>query len=523
MKLGIEKKNVAGILRILLLFVLLSCSDEFLLDENNTDLTTDVVFNSDATAIAAVTGVYDGFQNDSQGDPGLPNEYNVKGIFAMANYMSLDFQTNTTQEDNDYYNFDLNGDSEIANKIWPNNYRQIGRANAAIEGLRQAIEVGSLTEGLGERLLGEVLVLRSISYQYLSAVYGDVPLMLSLSDDPFKAKDPQGMVFQQIVTDMQEAVGYLPWAHDGERGRVTRGTAYAVQGSAHMWLSEYMEAITAFEAIESGGVTDLEPDYLNIHALANPNGVESLFELQWAANGDLSWGRNDEVNILQLFTMPADITGGNGAFAGIPTRDLWESFEDGDLRRQATVIGPGEEHPDPLIDIIMYDGIEINTAGTIDDPWTGAAPGEEEDPERTGYWGIKGWRDPEITGWGTSRLFGGQGHIWLRYGEVLLSLAESAARVGDAAKAQAAFDRVRNRAWGGTAPAKEATVENILQEYRHELAGEFSLWPVLRRSGDAAQYLQDTYGVTMPAGRDLVPIPNAQLSTNPNLVQNDGY
>jgi len=512
----IKKTRVLG---LLLLSLLYACTESFLIDENTRDLTGEVVFSDEATAIAAVTGVYDGFQNDSQGDPGLPNEYNVKGIFRMANNMSLDFQDATRREESEFFEFDLSPDGDVPVKIWPNNYRQIGRANFALEGLQKGIDDGNISEELGDRLIGEVLVLRSISYQYLAATYGGVPLMLSTLDDPFKERDSQDLVFETIVSDMQMAVDKLPWSFNTEKGRVTKGTAYAVLGNAHMWLGQYSQAVTAFEAIEAGGVTSLEPDFLDIHALANPNGVESLFELQWAANGDLSWSRNDEVNILQLFSMPTDITGGGG-FAGIPTQELYDSFEPGDLRRPATVIAPGEEHPDPLINISMYDGVDINTAGTVADPWTGAAAGEPEDPARTGYWGIKHWRDPNITGWGRDQLFGGQGHIWIRYGEVLLSLAESAFKAGQTDKAQAAFDRVRDRAWGGTAPAKAISMDNILQEYRHELAGEFSLWPLIRRSGEATKYIQDTYGVTIPAGSELVPIPNSQLSANPNLSPN---
>ncbi len=517
--MNLKYKNIKLIvvLGILVLGIVYGCSDSFLQDTNTKDLTETVVFGDDGTVLAAVTGVYDGFQNDSQGDPGLPNEYNVKGIFRMANNISLDWQDNTARDQSDYFDFDLNPDSDVPVKIWPNNYRAIGRANNVLTNLQPAIDAGNVSTDLGNRLIGEVLVLRAIAYQYLAATYGDVPLMLSQEDDPFKARDPENTIYQQIVTDMNDAVGRLPWSYDTDKGRVTRATAYAVLGNAHMWLGAYEEAVAAFEAIESGGVTALEPNYLDIHDVDNRNGVESIFELQWAANGDLAWSRNDEVNILQLFAMPTDITGGGG-FAGIPTKELYDSFEPGDLRRQATVIGPGEEHPDPDIDISMYDGVTINTCGTVAEPWTGGDP-----TSRTGYWGVKSWRDHNITGWGRSVLFGPQGHIWIRYGEVLLSLAESALKAGQTSKAQAAFDRVRNRAWGGTAPAKTVSMDNILQEYRHELGGEFSLWPVIRRSGEAAKYMQDTYGVTIPAGHELVPISNSDLSINPNLTQNPGY
>ncbi|WP_109438162.1 MULTISPECIES: RagB/SusD family nutrient uptake outer membrane protein [Aquimarina] len=509
---------------VAILTFVLSCSDEFLLDENEKDLSENIVFSDDNTALAAVTGVYDGLQNDSQGDPGLPNEFNVKGIFRMANNITLDWQDSAVRGESEYDRLDLSPDGDVAVKIWPNLYRAIGRANNALDNLQPAIDAGNVNADLGNRLIGEVLVIRSISYQYLAATYGNVPLMLSQNDDPFKGRDPEEMIWQRIVTDMEEAVDRLPWSYDEEKGRVSKGTAYAVLGNAHMWLGQYDRAITAFEAIETGGVTSLEENYLDIHAVANPNGKESIFEIQWAANGDLSWNRNDEVNILQLFAMPTDITGGGG-FAGIPRKELYDSFEPGDLRRQATVIGPGEEHPDPLIDINMYEGVDINTCGTIADPWTGAPAGEAESDQRTGYWGIKSWRDPNIDGWGRTQLFGGQGHIWIRYGEVLLSLAEAYHKSGNDGKAMENVMRIRNRAWGGTAPTPTGSMMDIiLEEYRHELGGEFSLWPVIRRSGEATRYIQERYGQTIPAGHELVPVPNSELSINPNLLpQNEGY
>ncbi|WP_350289599.1 RagB/SusD family nutrient uptake outer membrane protein [uncultured Croceitalea sp.] len=507
-----------GIFSGLLLTVMVSCSEDFLIDTNNQDLTSEVVFGSDETALAAVTGVYDSFQNDSQGDPGLPNEYNVKGIHRWANSTGLDFLNNENPETSSYLNFNPDPSSnDVSTKIWPNHYRQIGRANIVLENLRIAVENEDISVDLGNRLIGEVLVLRCISYQYLVEVYGDVPLVLTTDEDPFKAKDPQELVFQQIVTDATEAVSLLPWTYDTEKGRVSRATAYTVLGNAHMWLGEYGAAVTAFEALEGSPVLGLEDNFLDIHALANPNGKESIFEIQWAANGDLSWNRNDEVNILQLFAMPTDITGGGG-FTGIPSKELYDAFEPGDTRREATVIAPGEEHPDPLIDINMYDGIDINTVGTVAEPWTGGSP-----ETRSGYWAVKSWRDPEIEGWGRTILFGGQGHIWMRYGGALLSLAEAALKDGQTAKAQAAFDRVRNRAWGGAAPAKTVTMDALLQEYRLELAGEFSLWGVIRRSGEASKFIMDNYGLDMPVNRQIYPIPSSQLSANPNLEQNPGY
>ena len=233
-------KNIKKISFLSIIFVVLfvACSDEFLLDTNNKDLTEDIVYGADATAVAAVTGVYDGFQNASNGDPGLPNEYNVKEIFRMANNLTLDWQDSTPRASSEYWRFDLNPDGDVPVKIWPNNYRAIGRANNALANLQPAIDAGNVDAELGSRLIGEVLVLRALSYQYLVATYGGVPLMLDPLEDPFKARDTQEAVFQQIVNDMEDAINRLPWEYEVDKGRATKGAAYAVLGNAHMWLEQ---------------------------------------------------------------------------------------------------------------------------------------------------------------------------------------------------------------------------------------------------------------------------------------------
>jgi hypothetical protein len=56
-----------------------------------------------------------------------------------------------------------------------------------------------------------------------------------------------------------------------------------------------------------------------------------------------------------------------------------------------------------------------------------------------------------------------------------------------------------------------------------ELAGEFSEWFILRRMGEHIKFVKNTYGITIPAGRDIIPIPQAQLDVNKNLHQTSGY
>ena len=153
----------------------------------------------------------------------------------------------------------------------------------------------------------------------------------------------------------------------------------------------------------------------------------------------------------------------------------------------------------------------------------------------------------------------------MRYAEVLLSRAECKVRTGDVSGAMADLKLVRDRAFGGTAPAVmqdalkfdgTATtpiidpLQMVLSEYRHELTGEYSLFYDLRRAGPgiAATFIQAAYGTdatttpqptkvgptadgkehgvyrtALPAGRDLLTIPQNARALNPNLTQNPGY
>ncbi len=103
-------------------------------------------------------------------------------------------------------------------------------------------------------------------------------------------------------------------------------------------------------------------------------------------------------------------------------------------------------------------------------------------------------------------------------------------------------------------PAQPITdpLQMVLSEYRHELSGDYSLFYNLRRAGSdvAAAFIKNAYGTvdgsinpipnpapgpthdgkphglfnaSLPANRDLLPIPQAAIGLNPNLTQNPGY
>ena len=235
--------------------------------------------------------------------------------------------------------------------------------------------------------------------------------------------------------------------------------------------------MAAFNNPELTNNYHLLPKFIDVGEYDHQNNDESLFEIQFNAGGgsqswDGSWQpAGGEIAWIDDFSWPEEITG-QGYDYGNP--GLWLSYQPGDLRKFATIVGPGDSLISPGI-IAKWGGIKgypvvktsfaagnvhykgddgkvINAAGALNNPWYG------QDGLRTGYFCSKKWRDPNLTGSnadqnGKSNIFGDQNQILLRYAEILLDRAECKIRTGDVAGGQADIKLVRDRAWGGSSPA----------------------------------------------------------------------
>ncbi|WP_175486975.1 RagB/SusD family nutrient uptake outer membrane protein [Zunongwangia mangrovi] len=470
------------------------------------------MYSDPTTAAATVTSIYDAMQMDMV-------EATIKGLNYPNTYSTLDFYN--IGSDTFFNTYEVPTDFDGINQLWIKMYGGIVDANNAIYNIENMIESGNIEEEYGNRLIGESYALRGIYYSMLASNFGGVPLVTDITttseESLYTPRSSQNEIFEHVVQDLQMAIQYLPWSYNAENtGRVTRGAAYAYLGNAYMWLNDYNSAISAYENLE--GRYTLESNYLDIHDYENRNGVESIFEIQmYSPSGAANWGGNDDnMNNFQWFTMPIEIQTYGGYT--VPTEQYYNSFEEGDSRKLATLIGPGEEHPDPDINISEYPNIQanyggINTCGTVENPWIQEG--------RSGYYEVKFWRNPLIDAY-VGNIFSDQNLILLRYGQVLLSLAEANHRVGNDAAAEQYLMQVRNRAGLNNLPSGNM-LDIILEEYRHELGGEFSLWWLLRRSGEHIRYISEHFGVSIPNGKDILPIPQEQVDANPNLEQNPGY
>jgi starch-binding outer membrane protein, SusD/RagB family len=373
-----------------------------------------------------------------------------------------------------------------------------------------------------------------------------------------------------------------------ELGRATKGAAYGFEGAARMWLKDYTGALAAFNNQELTNNHALLTNFADVHEYNRQNNNENIFEVQFQVppGGSQSWDGSwqppgGEIGWIDSFSWPEEITQ-QGYDYGNPA--LWMSFQQGDKRKLLTIVGPGDTLQSPGI-IAKWGGIKgyipvvagyaandpkykadngtiLNTVGTLTRPWYGSDGG------RSGYVCAKKWRDPNLTGnYGPSAIFGDQNQTLLRYAEILLSRAECKIRTGDVPGAMADIKLVRDRAWGGVAPAVMRDSANyngtpgvaitdplqmVLSEYRHELSGEYSLFYNLCRAGstEAIDFIKKAngtvdgnytdivnpapgptadgkkhglYNTTPTLNNLLLPIPQSAIALNPNLTQNPGY
>jgi len=518
------------------ILILSSCSESFLEQVDTSSVNESSLFLKKADGYSLVTGIYDTYHT------GI--DYMLKGIWFTANFPTQDFHN----EGSDIFwnTYEVPTAFDALNTFWVANYVGISRANAAIPILTKMRDNGILTQTEGNQLLGECYFLRGTFYYYLAVDFGGVPLELEVvKDDGIHPRNTQDEVFASVSSDMETAFNLLSWKSDQaltDRGRATKEAALAYWGDAMMWQKKYSEAILIFDQLDTK--CQLEENFLNVHEIANRNGKESIFEIQFTTYGAMNFGTFGNNNQwISSFGMPVAISGFAYAYAD---KKLYDSFQDGDQRKHSTVIGPGDTHPSPLININRYpklinfskngngnipasyykdgNGNVLNTCGTVEKPWL--------DSDRSGYYGVKFWRNPEVCGTkGEGWFLSPDNIMMMRYAQVLLSKAECYYRTNNSTKALEIVQKVRDRAYGKLvntstvvpAPVETDVLKIILDEYRHELSGETSLWFVLRRSGEHKQYIKDQYNIVIPTGKDLMPIPQTQIGLNHTLEQNPGY
>jgi hypothetical protein len=344
--------------------------------------------------------------------------------------------------------------------IWSSSYVGINRVNYILDALPR---VSDMSDAQKASTRGQMLWLRGLYYSILVKYYGGVPLV----DKPTQSVDSASInlaratrdaTFAFLIKDLEEAATLLSPTRSA--GRATQGAANALLARVYLEIGDHAKARDKATAVISNTAYRLLTNFNSLWDLSNKNSTESIYEVQFTTNN---------ANSAAFWFAPTAL-GGRLGFA--PTPDLYNAFEAGDTRRDASI--------------------------------TAHASGQR--------WGYK-YRQ---IGPGTDNI------PVLRLSEQYLIRAEANARLNAAAATvHADINVVRNRAGLGnlaaTVTSQSALLDAILQERRVEFAFEGFRFMDLRRHGKAQALL----GIS--AEKLLWPLPQSERDVNPNLVQNPGY
>jgi tetratricopeptide (TPR) repeat protein len=419
-------------------------------------------------------------------------------------------------------------------EVLPNNSNSNALWNQAFTGLNRATQLIARVEGneaiqpesRRNQFVGEGYFMRAYYYFFLARQYGRMPIVdhVLTYEEYYMPRATMDETWQAIVDNLNKAIPLLPlkskYAAD-EMGRATKGAAQALLGKTYIYWGKFQEAYDALKELEKSGEYDLEPNYADIFTLEHENGIESIYEIQHSISGT-GWADANEGSILSFYEHNADPTDQvkwhNGWSMHCPTQDLVDSYETGDPRRAATIIFPGE----------MFDGHINNNASSS----TGYQP--------------KKWYVPYDQRSQEDQSDCPKNIIFMRYGDMLLYLAEAANELGKTTEALAYLEKIRDRARKSgddptvlpkiTETGKDALRELIWKERRAELACEGQRFFDLCRQGRAGQVMRAYYAKYNPIDgtikgkkfedgkSELQPIPQSAITAgNGTMEQNPGY
>lgn len=470
------------------MFFFISCEDDLNVEPN--DSLTELDFlNNPANAVQLVNGVY-----NKQLDYNMYS-FSWIGITSItsddADKGSTPTDTGTDKHKLDNLTFDA---TDISfNDVWKGRYDGIYRANNALFYLEQL----TIDPVLKDRLIGEVKFLRALFYFDLVRCFGGVPLVIeridindnaTINQVVFVRKSKQE-VYDQIEMDLTDAIGKLPLKGQyspNDLGRASKGAAQALLAKVHLYQGEWQMAYDMAGEVISSGQYALLNNYAEVWREIGENKSESIYEVQ----ATLTRGLRDYTNVQGPRGTP-DLGWGFNT----PSLSLSNSYESGDLRREATIM---------YVPSVLWDGFIAPIS------WTNP---------RYNY---KAYQSSLLELWNDDKGETAKNLRILKYSDVLLIRAEAGFQLGMTGEALVRINELRLRA--GLDPATTVTLQSILNERRWEMAMEHDRWFDLVRTGTAASAMAANGKTFLVGTHELFPIPNDQIIASGGLLtQNPGY
>ncbi|MBL4561921.1 MAG: RagB/SusD family nutrient uptake outer membrane protein [Labilibaculum sp.] len=419
--------------------------------------------------------------------------------------------------------------------MWNDHYAGVYRANVFLE----KVDASDISEELKTQFKGEAYFLRAYYYANLVRIFENVPLITHTLDRSEYSQVAASVdsLYIQIAGDLEISIDNLAGViyDNDQKGRVTEWAPRALLARMYLFYdgvygsgdaSSTMpgdvtgsDVLSYLNEVITHSGADLLPDFGNLWGHSEftdswiENSIEGIFEVQFSNQGEgWQWSSvpYDIGNKMVIFVGPRGTTADSEYFSSWgfspATQQLYDSYQEGDLRRDFTLLD--------MVDELGEGNFEEG------DQYTGYLNKK--------YAGLKS-QVPKV---GQVELNFPQNYVSIRYADVLLMTAELEIHLGSNANAATYYNKVKGRAFESYSPVSSVTLDQIFEERKLEFALEgIRYWDLLRRgmpvleSAVQATNLGGIYNSAVnSAARGFWPIPLTEIAlSNYALKQNDGY
>lgn len=423
---------------------------------------------------------------------------------------------------------------------WNQAYSSITRANRVI----MQIEDGGLPlpEEVGSTAIAELRAARALAYYLLLDNHGNVPIVTDYRDASLPGQSTRQEVYDFIISELNEIMPLLSEETSSMYGRMNRWAAKALLAKIYLNAEVYTGTpqwdmvIQETDDIINSQSYVLDAEYSDVFTYTNENSGEIIFSVPY----DEVYGQGSQIHMKTLdplsrlvYNMSAGPWGGNCA---VP--QFIDTYDPDDTRLYDTWIQGPQYHATTGEEVINY----VNFVPGIGGDGTVAASSHGY---RIGKYEIKQGATNNLD----------NDYPMFRYADVLMMKAEALLRTGRAGEAAALVTRVRERAFTDNPEKAEVTGAQLLEGSVYQYGWQEKDGTVDEVNGGAdiqygrfldelgwefaaeAHRRQDLirFGVfqtktwfnhrphAQARTRTIFPIPQAELSKNPNLKQNSGY
>ncbi|WP_342648086.1 RagB/SusD family nutrient uptake outer membrane protein [Mucilaginibacter sp. CSA2-8R] len=389
--------------------------------------------------------------------------------------------------------------------FWGNNFRGVSRANIILSKLPN---VPGLSDADKKRYTAEARFLRGHYYFDLVRLFKNVPLFTAPLSPDEVYNQPQATsdaVYAQIESDLNAAIADLPTTvAASENGRATKPAAIALLGKVLLYEKKWTAAATQFALVNGtpGSAGPFNHKLLtNFGAIFSPENKfnsESIFEIVHTGSQSYSWNNWNQFKS-NVYVQMVGARGYNGPV-------YWGGWGFNPITTQLVTAMKGD--PRYGYTIVNMDSLAKVTKSNYENSYQGTGYHIQKFAPLLKYKAATG----------TTELNFPNDYIEIRLADTYLMEAEALVQGGgDVSRASALLNAVRARVGLATVPA---TLDNIYNERRLELATEGHRWFDLVRTGRAATAL--SFKGFKTGVHEILPIPLNELS-NTKLVQNPGY